>query len=51
MIAAEFLGIGVSLSLQVAVLVMAAHWISKLANRDALKSRIWAGCHLLPMPC
>jgi beta-lactamase regulating signal transducer with metallopeptidase domain len=36
-----------SLSLQAALLVALAHWLARLAHRDALRSRIWDSCHVL----
>lgn len=47
MTAPQFLEVMLSLSVQVALLVLAAHWLARLANREALYSRIWTGCHVL----
>ncbi len=43
----EFLEVFVSLSFQVALLVMIAHGLARFVDREAVKSRIWAGCHYL----
>ncbi len=43
----EFLEIFVSLSIQVALLVILAHGLARFVNREAVKSRVWAGCHFL----
>ena len=43
----EFLEVFVSLSFQVALLVIISHGLARLEDREAVKSRIWAGCHLL----
>ena len=47
MTAPQFMEVIVSLSVQVALLVLSAHALARFANREALHSRIWTGCHLL----
>ena len=47
MTAPQFLEVIFSLSVQVALLVLATHLLARLANHDALLSRMWTGCHLL----
>jgi hypothetical protein len=47
MTAPQFLEVVVSLSVQVSLLVLATSLLARLANRDALLSRIWTGCHVL----
>src|SRR5688572_10171172 len=47
MTAPQFLEVIVSLSVQVALLVLSAHALARFANREAVHSRIWSGCHLL----
>ncbi|MCA9067583.1 MAG: M56 family metallopeptidase [Planctomycetaceae bacterium] len=47
MTSAVFLEVLVSLSIQIGLLVLVVSWITKLTNPEALKCKLWAGCHLV----
>ncbi len=47
MTSSQFFDLTLSLSLQTAVVIVVAHWLSLTVNSDQTKCHIWAACHWL----